>query len=368
MTPDQYWATPEGRQAAEWQRRFASDTKQQQYAATNSRPTATRPGLADGGPSIRRDLTGDGVPDLQSLDRTYPASAAAGQPAARRLPEPLSPSAPARPAAPNPNSKESVYRTLHQELLRMYPDRSPAELSQMARQLADEFIAERNASLNDMVDGPPGPTTLEGSGLPANYQGEWRWDGNKIVPVDQDYLDGQRSAGQRQAAERDSRVARQENIASQRGNNRSRAGYPERRLQPVFGMAQETPPQSTGAPYGQTSRSEQHMTQMLKNSRGMALQAERDKHRETGVSGPLMREDLQDRIQRKNMAAQFKAYTSGQSKVPPPGMAQPIQAQGRDDPYGGPSKQEMYWQLVDGGMAPAQASDQVNRAFSYAPR
>lgn len=281
-----------------------------------------------------------------------------GQPQGRRLADPLPPpgweSATSPPAArgprgstaANPNSKESVYRLLHQELLRMYPDRSPAELSQMARGLADEFIAERNQSLDDMAKGPPGPTTLEGSGLPANYQGEWRWDGNKIVPVDQDYLDGQR-------------------IAGQRGNNRSRAGYPERRLQPVFGMAQETPPQSTGTPYGQTSRSEQHMTQMLKNNRGMALQSEREKRRETGVSGPLMREDLQDRIQRKNMAAQFKAYASGQSKVAPPGIAQPSSPQGQG---GDASKQAMYWQLVDGGMEPAQASDQVNRAFSYAPR
>lgn len=153
--------------------------------------------------------------------------------------------------AGNPNSKRAIEQQILQALLRMYPDQSPADLSRLAKQLAGEYEAERYEALREMQDGPPGPSTLEGAGLPSDYQGEWRWDGNKIVPVDQDYLDGQQRARERQAAERDWNAAMRENIANNRGNKRSRAGYGERRLQPVFGMAEAIPPVSTGTPYGQ---------------------------------------------------------------------------------------------------------------------
>lgn len=153
--------------------------------------------------------------------------------------------------AGNPNSKRAIEQQILQSLLRMYPDQSPADLSRLAKQLAGEYEAERYEALQEMQDGPPGPDTLEGAGLPKDYQGEWRWDGRKIVPVDQDYLDGQRRARERQEAERDWNAAKRENIANNRGNKRSRAGYGERRLQPVFGMAEPIPPASTGTPYGQ---------------------------------------------------------------------------------------------------------------------
>jgi hypothetical protein len=53
---------------------------------------------------------------------------------------------------------------------------------------------------------------------------------------------------------------------------------------------------------------------------------------------------------------------------PTPGMAQPIPPASQGDPLGGRSEQEMYWELVDGGMSPAEAAKAVRDAFAYMPR
>jgi hypothetical protein len=63
---------------------------------------------------------------------------------------------------------------------------------------------------------------------------------------------------------------------------------------------------------------------------------------------------------------------------PSPGMAQPIPPPSQGDPLGaadpepvakrGRSKEEMYWELVDGGMSPAEAAKMVRDAFAYMPK
>jgi hypothetical protein len=65
-------------------------------------------------------------------------------------------------------------------------------------------------------------------------------------------------------------------------------------------------------------------------------------------------------------------------RMPSPGMAQPIPPPSQGDPLGaadpepvakrGRSKEEMYWELVDGGMSPAEASKMVRDAFAYMPK
>lgn len=108
--------------------------------------------------------------------------------------------------------------------------------------------------------------------------------------------------------------------------------------------------------------------QQSKARQGMALEAERQKKRKTGVTGPLTRQARQDEMQARQQAEQFKLYSQGKSKVPPPGMAQPIQPPGQGTPLVGPNKQEMYWRLVDDGEDPVVASNKVRQAFSYEPR
>jgi hypothetical protein len=53
---------------------------------------------------------------------------------------------------------------------------------------------------------------------------------------------------------------------------------------------------------------------------------------------------------------------------PPAGNAQPIAPPSQGSAYGGRDKQAMYWELVDGGMSPAEARKQVRSAFHWAPR
>jgi hypothetical protein len=92
---------------------------------------------------------------------------------------------------------------------------------------------------------------------------EWRWDGNKIVPLDDKYRQSQKAAGRKQAAERDNFLIEQENRRSVAGNRRSTAdGGSGKRIGPVTGVdergnrigpgaAQPIPPQDTGTPYGE---------------------------------------------------------------------------------------------------------------------
>lgn len=91
----------------------------------------------------------------------------------------------------NPHARASVEQRLHRALVRLYPDSNPSDLLRMAKQLAGEYIAERENALLEATGNKPDTSTLDGGDLPANYQGEWRWDGNKIVPVDSDYLASQ---------------------------------------------------------------------------------------------------------------------------------------------------------------------------------
>lgn len=313
MTPEEYFATPAGRRAQAANERFAQDTARRQRAG---RPRelhllagAAQPpsGMVPGPPAVQQDLNGDGVPDAQSFDMSWvPAKPSAG--AARPKQDPYA-------SSTKSQGVNDIAREIEAALAEMAPELDPSERRLMAAGLAREYSQERQAAARELARGPaaeaPDPSR------------EWKWDGNKYEYTDTPEYQARQSAMQASLQSREAEQAR---------------------------------------------RRERQQIQMLKNSRGMALQAEREKHRETGVSGPLMREDLQDRIQRQNMAAQFKAYTSGQSKVPPPGMAQPKQPQSQGTPYGGPSQQDMYWQLVNSGMDPAQASGQVSKAFKYAPQ
>jgi hypothetical protein len=92
---------------------------------------------------------------------------------------------------------------------------------------------------------------------------EWRWDGNKIVPLTDDYKQSQKAAGRKQAAERDRQAVAQQNRQAAAGNARSTAvGGSDKRIGPVTGVddrgnrigpgsAQPIPPQDTGTPYGE---------------------------------------------------------------------------------------------------------------------
>jgi hypothetical protein len=90
---------------------------------------------------------------------------------------------------------------------------------------------------------------------------EWRWDGNKIVPLTDEYRQSQKAAGRKQAAERDRQAVAQQNREAAAGNARSTAvGGSGRRIGPVTGVddmgnrmtpgtAQPIPPKDNGTPY-----------------------------------------------------------------------------------------------------------------------
>jgi hypothetical protein len=95
-------------------------------------------------------------------------------------------------------------------------------------------------------------------------------------------------------------------------------------------------------------RRERAMLQTLRNSQGMALEAEREKRRKTGQGGPLMRKELEGRIQRQQLAQRFRA-----------GQAAPIPPQDAGTPYGGGRWEAMYQELISMGMDPDEALQQA---------
>lgn len=210
---------------------------------------------------------------------------------------------------------DDIAREIETALGEMAPDMSDSERRLMAADLAREYRQQRSDVVRGMTRQAPAAAPEQGRGR--------KWDGNKYEYTDTPEYEARAAA--RQAAQQS--------------------------------QAQE-----------QQRRREQYQRSMAQATKEMALNSERAKNRGTGRRGPLQQQEVQDRAQRQAAGQAFNAYVSGQSTVQPPGMAQSIQPQGSGSAYGSPDQQGMYWQLIDGGMDPAQASTHVSRAFRYAPR
>lgn len=162
----------------------------------------------------------------------------------RTLPSPL-------PNQQPPKKPKSVRQEILETLTEMFPDRPPAEIAQIAASLAREYEAERVAALKEL-----GPKKFQPPMVPHDYQGEWRWDGNKPVPVTDEYRQSQRAA-QKKSLDFSNERLRQQEAGRNRYKQPVSGGRPGggRWLGPVMpGDAQPIQP-STGTRYGEADDS-----------------------------------------------------------------------------------------------------------------
>lgn len=267
MTPEEYFASPEGQRAEE---AGANLARRNAPAQGNSRPQPFRPGAA------------------QSRQDPYASSTKS-------------------------QGVNDVAAEIEAALSEMAPDMDRSQRSVLAAQLAREYTQARRSAVKAMAS-PPAPPTMGPQQV---------WDGNKFVDTG--------TPAYREAV--DSRQAQRTVADDERARNVERVRM-----------------------------------QQAKARQGMALEAERQKKRKTGVTGPLMRQARQDDMLARERASQFDLYAQGKSKVAPPGMAQPAQPAGQGTPYQAPDAQAMYWEMVQRGAEPAVASARVRRAFQNAPR
>lgn len=314
MTPEQYWESPEGRREAEAQRLFQEETlaKRRRQAAQPAAPNLpTTFGARLPAPQRlppARPGEGGQLPDPGFYGNPLPPVWDMGQPQPR--PTPIKAPGQAQPAQdPYASSTKTkgvndIAREIEAALAEMVPDMGDAERRLMAADLAREYRQRRD----EVVRGMTRPAQEK-----RDLGRESKWDGNKYEYTDTPEYQAKLAA-------------RQE---SQRMQEASQA-----------------------------QRREQHQARMAQLTRQMAEDASRQR---VGGRAP---ESAADSPERRQAAKRFNDYVRG----PSPGMAQAIPQQSEGTPYGGPSQQDMYWRLVDGGMDPVQASQQVRRAFAHAPR
>lgn len=278
-----------------------------------------------------------GQKPVQLAPSLEPTSLPPRRPAGRRpTTQQLGASAYRPPARESTRVMDQAGSDLSAALAEMFPEIGVGERSMLARQLAEEYMRERTAARQDLK--PQHPTAAK----------------TEQMQVEETL------------AEETAAMAKQDRVKRRT----------EQALGDFFRPGKATPiqPASTGTPYGSQdldARRNKARQEMANARRGMALQAERDKKRKTGKSGPLMQEENRRRSENlarstTGAAADFKAYASG--KRASPGMAQPIQPQDTGTPYGGRSESDMYWEMVDAGQDPVVAQARAQRAFRYAPK
>lgn len=79
-----------------------------------------------------------------------------------------------------------------------------------------------------------------------------------------------------------------------------------------------------------------------------------------------MRKRMEEAMKKYNWDEPEKPARKPSRPMPSAGMAQPIAPSTRQ-PFSAPDQQQMYWELVNSGVPPAEAAQRVRDAFAYAP-
>lgn len=315
MTPEQYFQTPEGQRTAERQ----GQDYQNLTIADDSPPRPTKYTYRPPGITYRSPITRPPARQLQPA-----ASPAQVDPGFQYTPPPIVPLPPytgagarqpamRKPPAvgqaqPKADPYEAATKTpmdTFQEIFEALEEMAPDLPSHQRRQIAQQLADEYRRERSEAIDSLGSPPPMA--------------EPTEQMEFDQAYSDME--AGGRAEDRMKARMEAQlrEDAIAERG-----------RVSPEV----------------QRARNQQRAASML-------------------PQGPRK---VTDGVLERN--AQFDGRTGmpGAGAMPTPGMAQAIPPPSQGDPLGGRSKQDMYRELVDGGMSPAEASRAVEDFFAYMPR
>lgn len=164
MTPEEFFATPEGRRAAEYQRRFNEDpqgTKPISRPLPPARPVTPPRGPGAGGHKARdfavlpgRDIdpeTGEvlnaGRPGVGAWGASEPGAPAGGK---RPTFKPGQAQPKVNPEMSATRLMDATTSDLSSALAEMFPEMGPGERHSLARQLAEEYMRERSQARTEL--------------------------------------------------------------------------------------------------------------------------------------------------------------------------------------------------------------------------
>jgi hypothetical protein len=152
MTPEQYWASPQGQQTAARQKQLRDEMAQGQYAAPS--PAAPpRPGRR---PVSAPSRPAPEYPTRRSWPPPPPVPGIEYGPGPDPYVSPGQAQPKVDPAATATRPRDAARNEIAAALKEMFPELSPGQIQKLSQELADEYRRERTAAVDALRPARPG--------------------------------------------------------------------------------------------------------------------------------------------------------------------------------------------------------------------